>query len=199
MGAREAILSAADQIFGDVGFDAASTREIAELSGVNKALIHYHFKNKEALLGSVLDQYYEKLGAAIRGALETDAPFDERIRILVRVYAAFLSRNQRFCRIIQREASGGRYAGHIRERMTPLFALGKELIAKQYPATRKGDLAAEQLMVSVYGMIITYFTYSDVLEPLIGSDPLSKKNLAARERHILTVVDVLLAEIRSEA
>jgi AcrR family transcriptional regulator len=197
MGAREAILDAADRIFGEIGYDAASTREIAELSGVNKALIHYHFKNKEQLLASVLDQYYEKLGAAVRGALENDEPFEARIRTLVRVYAEFLSRNQRFCRIVQREASGGRNAAKIRERMTPLFQLGKELIVAHYPATKRGELAAEQLMVSVYGMIITYFTYSDVLEPLVGSDPLAKKNLAAREKHLLRVVDILLAEIRT--
>jgi AcrR family transcriptional regulator len=197
MGAREAILSAADRIFGEVGFDAASTREIAELSGVNKALIHYHFKNKEALLTSVLDQYYDQLGLAIRGALETDGTLRERLRRLVNAYAGFLSRNQGFCRIIQREASGGRNAAQIQQRMLPLFKLGKELLVQNFPATEGGELAAEHLLVSVYGMIITYFTYSDVLQPLLGSDPLSKKNLAARERHILRVVDILLTTIET--
>jgi AcrR family transcriptional regulator len=195
MNAREAILEAADRIFGEVGYDAASTREIAELSGVNKALIHYHFKNKEQLLASVLDQYYEKLGAAVRGALENDEPFEARVRTLVRVYHEFLARNQRFCRIVQREASGGPNAAKIRERMAPLFTLGRELIVDRYPGTRRGDLAAEQLMVTVYGMIVTYFTYSDVLEPLVGAGPLSKKSMAAREKHVLRVVDLLLAEI----
>ena len=33
MSAREEILKAADNLFGKVGFDAATTREIAELSG----------------------------------------------------------------------------------------------------------------------------------------------------------------------
>lgn len=195
MNAREAILEAADQIFGEVGFDAATTREIAALSGVNKALIHYHFGNKEALLASVLDQYYEKLGAAIRAALAADAPLEARLKQLVGTYAQFLSENQRFCRIVQREAAGGPHAAFIRERMTPLFALGKELLVANFPRTAGGDLAAEHLMVSVYGMIITYFTYSDVLEPLLGTDPLSPQNLAARERHLLQMIDVLLAAV----
>jgi AcrR family transcriptional regulator len=193
--AREAILSAADRIFGEIGYNAATTREIAVLSGVNKALIHYHFKNKEALLASVLDQYYERLAVAVRRALATGDTLGDRLKRLVHVYFKFLSENQRFCRIVQREAAGGPHAPLIRERMAPLFSLGKELLIANWPHTDGGNLAAEQLMVSVYGMIITYFTYSDVLEPLYGADPLTPENLAARERHLLRVVEILLAEI----
>ena len=65
-------MKAADKLFGDVGYDAATTREIAELSGVNKALIHYHFKSKEALFENVLDWYYENLGNALKKALKSD-------------------------------------------------------------------------------------------------------------------------------
>lgn len=196
MGAREAILSAADQMFGDVGFDAASTREIAEISGVNKALIHYHFKTKEMLLASVLDDYYARLSEALLPALTApEAPLPDRLRALVTAYVDFLGRHPRFCRIVQREASGGRNAGLIRDRMAPLFQLGREVITAHFPRTAAGDLAAEHLLVSVYGLIITYFTYSDVIEPLIGSDPLSETNLAARRRHVLRLVDILIAAI----
>lgn len=198
MGARDAILLAADHVFGEVGYDAASTREIAALSGVNKALIHYHFKNKETLLASVLDQYYEQLGTAIRDALAADAPLRERLHRLVRAYAEFLSRNQRFCRIVQREAAGGKHAEQIKQRMLPLFALGKDLLAKEYPATRGSALAAEHLLVSVYGMIITYFTYSDVIEPLLGANPLDVSSLAAREAHLARMIDILLTAVETE-
>jgi AcrR family transcriptional regulator len=198
MGAREAILTAADRMFGEMGFDVASTREIAELSGVNKALIHYHFKNKETLLASVLDQYYEKLSVALLPALAGGGSLRERLERLVGAYVDFLGDNPRFCRIVQREASGGKNAALIQQRMIPLFQLGRDLLAQGYPVTASGDLAAEHLLVSVYGMIITYFTYSDVLTPLMGADPLSAAHLATRKRHILRIVDILLAAIETE-
>ena len=135
---REEIVAAADRIFGEIGYDAASTREIAESSGVNKALIHYHFKNKEGLLTSVLDRYYERLQREVETALLTEGGFRERMHRLVDVYADFLGRNLSFCRIVQREASGGRHAGKIRERMVPLFRLGKKMMADQYPAAASG-------------------------------------------------------------
>ncbi len=195
MSAREEILAAADMIFGERGFDAASTREIAEHCGVNKALIHYHFKSKEGLLSEVLHRYYERLGEEVRGALTSEGSPRERLALLVDVYSDFLGQNQRFCRIVQREATGGQNVGLIRERMAPLFELGSRLLAESFPATEGGPLAAPHLMVSVYGMIVTYFTYGDVLEDLIGSDPMSAQNLEARKQHIHRVIDVLFTAI----
>lgn len=197
-GARAAILSAADEVFGDLGFDGATTREIGERSDANKALIHYHFGNKEGLLEAVLDGYFERLAGEVRAAVEGQGTLQERLERLVDVYGDFLSANRRFCRIVQREASGGKIAHRITERLGPLFALGKSLLLEHYPATRSGDLAAEQLFVSVYGMIITYFTYSDVIGPLVGSDPFSEENLLARKRHIRRVVVSLLAVVEAD-
>ncbi len=37
--ARQRILAAADELFGEQGFDATTTRQIAERSGANKALM----------------------------------------------------------------------------------------------------------------------------------------------------------------
>ena len=197
-GARQAILRAADEAFGELGFDGASTREIGERSDANKALIHYHFGNKEGLLEAVLDGYFERLSVEVRTAVEGEGTLGDRLERLVDVYGDFLSANRRFCRIVQREASGGKNAHRIKERLGPLFVLGKDLLLQHYPATRGGELAAEQLFVSVYGMIITYFTYSDVIGPLVGSDPFSAKNLLARKRHIRRVVASLLSAVEAD-
>ncbi len=198
MGAKEAIVIAADEIFGEVGFDASTTREIAERSGVNKALIHYHFGSKENLLESVLDRYFSRLRVEVEEALSAGGTLLDRFEHLVDVYADFLGRNQGFCRIVQREASGGANVHLIRKQMMPLFALGKTLIVSAYPATAEGELAAEQLLVSVYGMIITYFTYSDVLGPLLGGDPMSEENMAKRKLHVRRIVRDLMSAVKRE-
>lgn len=46
---RKALLEAARKLFTEKGYDAVSTRELAESSGVNLAAIQYHFGSKEAL------------------------------------------------------------------------------------------------------------------------------------------------------
>jgi len=192
---RERILEAADDLFGRMGFDAATTREIAEQSEVNKALIHYHFKNKEGLLASVLDRYYERLAETLLDALRTGDGLRERMQRLVDAYVDFLSQNRNFNRIVQREASGGKHVEKISAHMVPLFELGITLIQRAYPATRSGEMAAGQLLVSFYGMVITYFTYSRLLEQLMGADPLSDKNLAFRKLHLRRMIDVIVAAV----
>ena len=76
----------------------------------------------------------------------------------------------------------------VRNRMLPLFDLCIELIKQGYPFTRSGELAAAQLLISFYGMIISYFTYSRVLEPLLKTDPLSKQSVSLRKRHLRRMV-----------
>ncbi|NRC53956.1 TetR/AcrR family transcriptional regulator [Neoaquamicrobium sediminum] len=51
--AADAILDAAEAVFADHGFAAATTRAIADLAKVNLALIHYYFRTKEQLFEAV--------------------------------------------------------------------------------------------------------------------------------------------------
>jgi len=48
-GAREKLLAAALEQFGEHGYDGASIRDIARAAGVNIALVSYHFGSKERL------------------------------------------------------------------------------------------------------------------------------------------------------
>jgi AcrR family transcriptional regulator len=192
LNSREEILKAADVLFGELGFDAATTREIARVSGTNKALIYYHFKNKEDLFGSVLDRYYENLAKTLQKAVGDGGSLADRMARLIDAYVDFLDGNRNFSRIVQREASGGRHMDRIRGHMAPLFRMGMELTKEAYPATRSGDLAAAQLLISFYGMAVSYFTYSGLLEHLMGTDPMSGRNLRARKRHLGRMLDIVM-------
>ncbi len=193
--AKQDILRAADKIFGDIGFDAATTREIAEASGVNKALIHYHFKTKQGLFESVLDGYYERLGETLVKALQTEATLREKLAIMVDTYVDFLSQNRNFSRIVQRESSGGKNVGRIARNLNPMFRMGMEIIQAALPATKEGDLAAEHVFVSFYGIITAWFTYSGVLEILLDRDPLSSDELKRRKAHVLKMLDLTIEAI----
>ena len=195
MSARERILEAADSLFGELGFDATSTRLIGERSGLNKALIHYHFKSKQDVFACLLDRYYERLNGVLRQALSGDGNVRDRLGRLLDAYADFLQENQSFSRMVQREVSGGRLSAHIGELMAPLFELGAGLVQAAFPATRGGDLAASQLMISFYGMVVSYFAYAPVLGGLLGADPTSPSSLSQRKAHIQRMMDLVLAEL----
>ena len=46
---RRRIIDAAVEVFGERGFEAASTREIAARAGVNAPALQYYFENKEGV------------------------------------------------------------------------------------------------------------------------------------------------------
>jgi AcrR family transcriptional regulator len=54
--ARSAILDAAERAFAELGFGGASLRAIARQAGVNQALVHYYFDNKDGLFSAVIDR-----------------------------------------------------------------------------------------------------------------------------------------------
>lgn len=66
-GARERLIDAAGEIFGEVGYHGATVRDITKKAGVNLAAINYYFRDKEEL-------YWEVLRHAVKAALDSDAP-----------------------------------------------------------------------------------------------------------------------------
>lgn len=195
MKARERIMEAADSLFGELGFDATSTREIAARSGVNKALIHYHFQGKEALLDSLLQRYYDQLAVTLQGALGAEGSPRDRMVRLIDTYVDFLAENRNFSRIVWREAADGKHVDKVHRHTLPIFQMGMVWAHEAFPATRSGDFAATELFVSFYGMVVTYFTYKGVIEQLTGEDPLAEEQLARRKRHLHRMLDLVLAEI----
>ena len=189
---RNDILDAADALFGTLGFEAATTREIAEASGANKALIHYHFGGKEGLLDGVLDRYYTRLTGVMAVALSGEGDVRTKLHRLVDTYIDFLGENPNFFRIVQREAAGGPRKDRIVERMSSILGLGMPAIRAAFPATIAGPLAAEHLVVSFYGAIITYFSYAKVLEGLLDEDPLSPYKISERKVHLHWLLDSTL-------
>jgi len=63
------ILRAAERVFAEQGFAAASTAAIARIAGLPKANLHYYFRTKEALYRRVLE-------SIIAGWVETADPIE---------------------------------------------------------------------------------------------------------------------------
>jgi len=69
--AKQKILEAAMDVFGEQGFRAATVREICKKAGVNIALVNYHFKSKKLL--------YMELFNAISADIDTKYPMSRYV------------------------------------------------------------------------------------------------------------------------
>ena len=62
---KEKIMQASMQLFVERGFHNTSTRMIAEQAGVSEGLIFRHFRSKDALLDSLLQQGADEMYQAV--------------------------------------------------------------------------------------------------------------------------------------
>ena len=67
---RERMLDAALSAFSELGYDGASTREIASRAGVNQGLIPYYFGSKEALWREAVDRAFAEIREGVGVVLE---------------------------------------------------------------------------------------------------------------------------------
>jgi len=124
---RERIIDAAVKLFGERGFAAASTRDIATAAGVNAPALQYYFENKEGLyqacaefIASDLTAHFTPVMKQARAALKNDAGTDVLIEALLAIHAVMLDRV-----LVQSNASAQR-----------LF-LARELAGEEPPVASK--------------------------------------------------------------
>lgn len=84
MGAEEAqteklIKQKARNLFFQKGFLNATTQEIADEAGVNRALIHYYFRSREQMLDTLLDETLLEKKDRVQSVLTSSLPFKEKI------------------------------------------------------------------------------------------------------------------------
>jgi len=91
---EEKIKEAARRVFTKKGYAATKTRDIAEESGVNLALLNYYFKSKEKLFDIVM---LENIQTFIKSVLtilnDAETSLFEKIEILVSHYIDMLIKN----------------------------------------------------------------------------------------------------------
>lgn len=90
MGAEEAqtekrIKEKARILFFQKGFLNATTQEIADEAGVNRALIHYYFRSREQMLEVLLDETMLEKKERARNILTSELPFREKIATYINV------------------------------------------------------------------------------------------------------------------
>jgi len=81
---RKKILEAAATVFSQKGFHQAKMDEIAKQAGVPKGTLYYNFSGKSKLFAATVTEGMEKIIGQVEKELESDLPFKEHLRKLIR-------------------------------------------------------------------------------------------------------------------
>lgn len=90
---EEKIKSAASEIFLLKGLDGARMQEIADKAGINKALLHYYYCNKEQLFHSVFEEKLFSFLPTVFQVFQSDQSIESKVDVLAERYIDFLKVN----------------------------------------------------------------------------------------------------------
>lgn len=79
----ELILNAAVKVFTRKGYAGARMEEIAKEAGINRALLHYYFRDKETMFNIIFETRFKEFFTGLFEVFQSDAPFIEKIRRIV--------------------------------------------------------------------------------------------------------------------
>jgi len=103
-GTKTAVLAAARTVFARRGFEGASVREMAQIAGVNNAMIYYHFKDKLQLYRAVLaDSFSAFEGIWGHELFRSTATVRRKIGKFVEEFIRFQHGNEELRRIMYME------------------------------------------------------------------------------------------------
>jgi AcrR family transcriptional regulator len=88
---EERILDAAIKIFCRDGIQGARMQDIADLANINRAMLHYYFRDRESLSEEAVAKTTIRFHRDIRNQIDSDLPFDEKldgyIKTQIKIYS----------------------------------------------------------------------------------------------------------------
>ncbi|MBL0131506.1 MAG: TetR/AcrR family transcriptional regulator [Chitinophagaceae bacterium] len=91
--AEERILAAAKKVFTTKGMAGARMQDIADEAGINKALVHYYFRDKDKLFEVVFLAEAQKFFPKINSIFNSEVPLFEKIENFVAEYITEMQEN----------------------------------------------------------------------------------------------------------
>ncbi|MFI7429565.1 TetR/AcrR family transcriptional regulator [Micromonospora sp. NPDC049836] len=179
-GTRHRIQAVALELFTEQGYEKTSLREIAERLGVTKAALYYHFKSKDEIVNSLVEDRLRRMDELIEWGAAQPATLATR-RTLIGRYAdtmfggdlpsvmRFFEQNQ----TVLKSLSAGM---QMRDRM---MRLANELC--------RGDDSPEAQLRAALTLFAVHTSWFAIRAPHITADE--------RKRIALDVADELLAKI----
>src|SRR6201987_4454604 len=193
---RTAILQAAIREFAREGVAGARTDAIAKAAKVNKALLYYYFRDKDALYGAALEQVFRERHAFLMPIFRENVPPGEKLLHYVGGFFDFLARHPEHREMVQREMfTVPRRAQALRIVKTYLKPMFEKLLKVFREGTDQGvfrPVDPMQFIPSMAAVVVHYFGSAPFMKMMTHQDPLSPERLPAPRAGVLDFISAAL-------
>jgi len=152
---ERAIFDAALHVFACEGRRGARMQEIADAAGINKAMLHYYFRDKETLYEEVFGFTMRRFLASFGTSLKEAPTFEDTLRTFIDGYVDFVRSNEDAMRLMVNEnLTGGSLLGkHLREATKAGDAPPKILVETIASAAEAGEIRPVDPVHTVFSVI----------------------------------------------
>jgi len=185
---RSRILEAATREFSANGLAGGRTERIAEAAGVNKALLYYYFRSKDALYSAALEAVASRIAASSMSVLGLECSAGERLLRSALNHFDRIYSQPVFQTLMQQEMIRLRKgeANALSPLVDKLFRpMGERMMAAAEEGIRLGELVpveASQLMYATLGPNVFYFLSAPLMRLISETEEFHPSALEFRRK-----------------
>ena len=185
---EQKIIDAAETVFHEKGFDGARMQEIADKANINKGLLHYYFKSKDALFDAIFKMAVKRMSGNIHSILKMEISLEEKIDLIIDSYMNLLLRNSSLPRFVITEInrdSDKFIKKYLNGEINNVFNQFIASVQKEIEIGRIKNIEPKHLFMNMISMILFPFIGKPMIQVLIGVDNKEfNKLMIERREHV---------------
>ena len=176
---EEKILNAAKNVFQHKGMDGSRMQEIANVAGINKAMLHYYYRSKQLLFEAVFNNAFSLLAPQLNKVLNDDSSIENKIKNFTSNYISFISKHPYLPNFIIQELNRNpEFILKLKENKGfPNIEKFKKQVQLEIDNGTLKQIKGEQLFINILSLSIFPFVATPLIKAFANLDDTTFKKL----------------------
>jgi AcrR family transcriptional regulator len=184
---EELILDAAMKVFTRRGFAAARTEEIAKEAGINRALLHYYYRDKETMFNLIFETRFKEFFGGVFTIIRSEAPLFEKIKNLIEHEINTFSLHPDLARFVIAEIAQQperliKYGQKMNINPRLLITSFENQVNAEVDSGTINPIAGRQLMMNIMSLCIYPFVARPIIKTMMQLDENSFMDMMAQRK-----------------